>query len=411
MNNQQQTVLIPQYMKKFTCIGSECEDMCCTSEWRITIDEATYKKYKKCSNVEMKKKLNKCINRNRSSKSSVDYAKLNIKQGELCPLMDERMGCSVHSILGEEALSSTCATYPRIVNKLDNNLEKSGTLSCPEVARLALLNPKVMEFDEILESIPNNMGIARIAGTSNYDDSRKYFWDLRIFTIEILQNRLYSLTERLIFLGMFINKLEQEMQKSGIEIVPSIIGLYKSLFKDKDYLKEQFLSIPNRVDLQLIICQELIRVRMEAGIRHTRYKECLEETIKGLKSKETLTLEERVENYKKITSEYYEPFMNEREYILENYLVNYVFKNVFPLKTETMFDDYVMMIIHFAMIKLHLIGTAGYYKGLTEESVVKVIQSFARVIEHNVAFLKLIRESFAEHQLVSMASMAVLIKN
>jgi lysine-N-methylase len=55
--------------------------------------------------------------------------------------------------------------------------------------------------------------------------------------------------------------------------------------------------------------------------------------------------------------------MGQKGYILEHYIVNYVFKTMFPLASEKhCFDNYIMMIVHYAMIKILLIGIAGFYK-------------------------------------------------
>ena len=42
--------LVPQYLKDFTCIGSNCEETCCKN-WKITVDKETYKKYKRLKNT------------------------------------------------------------------------------------------------------------------------------------------------------------------------------------------------------------------------------------------------------------------------------------------------------------------------------------------------------------------------
>ena len=42
MKEHKRSLLIPQYFKNFTCIGSDCEDSCCIG-WRVDIDHNTYK--------------------------------------------------------------------------------------------------------------------------------------------------------------------------------------------------------------------------------------------------------------------------------------------------------------------------------------------------------------------------------
>ena len=105
--------------------------------------------------------------------------------------------------------------------------------------------------------------------------------------------------------------------------------------------------------------------------------------------------------------------MAEHEYILENYLVNYVFKNLFPLSGEKrIFDNYVMLIVHYAMIKLLLIGMAGYHKeNFSVDHVLKLIQSFAKTIEHNNAYLKNVSDLLRANKFNTMPYMAILIKN
>ena len=47
------TILQPQYVAKFQCIGPACEDSCCIG-WRVQIDKDTYQNYRKCSDDELR---------------------------------------------------------------------------------------------------------------------------------------------------------------------------------------------------------------------------------------------------------------------------------------------------------------------------------------------------------------------
>ncbi|MFP3632204.1 flagellin lysine-N-methylase, partial [Burkholderia sp. SIMBA_045] len=64
-----------------------------------------------------------------------------------CPFLNEEKLCSIQLKLGEDFLSHTCKTYPRVTQTVDDVVELSATLSCPEAARLALLNPNKMQFN------------------------------------------------------------------------------------------------------------------------------------------------------------------------------------------------------------------------------------------------------------------------
>ena len=81
--------------------------------------------------------------------------------------------------------------------------------------------------------------------------------------------------------------------------------------------------------------------------------------------------------------------MEKHEALLENYLVNYVFKNLFPfgpqksrvLEPRNVYAEFNLMVIHFSLIKSLLIGLAGYHResfGVTH--VIALIQAFAKTV-------------------------------
>lgn len=104
--------------------------------------------------------------------------------------------------------------------------------------------------------------------------------------------------------------------------------------------------------------------------------------------------------------------MSGHEYILENYLVNYVFKNLFPVVGDDIFDNYVILITHYAMIKMMLIGMAGYRKeNFGIDYAVKLIQSFSRAVEHDKNYVKRIFELLKENKMDTLGYMAILVKD
>ena len=144
-------MLIPMYLKKFKCIGSECEDTCCKG-WRVEIDKKTYNYYKKSNNIKLKPSLKKYIKRNHNNKTDNNYGKLKMDEEGKCPFLDENILCTLYKEIGEKSLSETCRIYPRETTGVDNQIEQSLTLSCPEVARIVLFNENGICFEEISEN-------------------------------------------------------------------------------------------------------------------------------------------------------------------------------------------------------------------------------------------------------------------
>jgi lysine-N-methylase len=411
-NTKIRQLLVPQYMQQFSCIGSQCEDSCCIG-WRVDVDEDTYKKYKKSRDNELKPLFEKNVTRQRSNSSSKSYAKIKMGDQGRCSLLTEENLCKVQLNLGEEFLSNTCTVYPRSINRINGVIEKSATMSCPEAARLALLNPGGIDFDEVEEPSDTRGFFAKQLNTTDIksvNKAQKYFWELRIFSIQVIQDRSYSLTERLIILGMFYQKIQEQTDQGEFNDIPNIIARFTNLMSNQG-MKDLLDEIPTQQAVQMELCKELVDYRFGQSITSQRYLDCLAEMLDGIQYTKEATVEEITENYKRAYDDHYEPFMTEHEYILENYLVNYVFKNLFPLGNKTLFDDYVMLVIHYSMIKLHLIGMAGYHKGLTTDLVIKLIQSFAKTIEHYNTYLNNISNLLKANEFTTMAYMAILIKN
>ncbi|WP_340014619.1 flagellin lysine-N-methylase [Paenibacillus sp. FSL K6-1318] len=412
MTTKSRTILVPEYMQEFACIGSACEDSCCVG-WRVDIDQSTYKKYAKSRDVEFKPLFNKNIARHRSEPSSQKYAKIKMDSEGRCTFLSEENLCKVQLSLGEGYLSNVCNTYPRSVNSVDGVIEKSTTLSCPEAARLTLLKPEGIQFNEIEESEDNKVWIMKQIITNNPNAKNKltsYFWNLRIFTIQVLQNRDYTLSERLIILGLFYQKIQSQVNEEKYEAVLDTITSYSRMLEDPS-TKEYLMDIPGNHIVQMKLCKELMDYRFGHGFKSSRYMKCVVETLNGIVYTEESTEEEIAQRYKAASEEHYSPFMKEHEYILENYLVNYVFKNLFPFGRNRVYDDYVMMVVHFSMIKLHLIGMSGFHKGLTMDLVVELVQSFAKTVEHNGTYLNNVLELLEDNDFTSMGYMSILIKN
>lgn len=412
MTDNRIRTLMPKYMKEFQCIGTNCCESCCIG-WKVLIDNHTYKKYQNLKSSELSPLFHKCITRNRSNPSKENYAKINMNEDNSCPFLNENKLCNIQLKHGAEYLSNVCTIYPRITNMIDGTIELSGTVSCPEIARLALLNPKLMEFDENYEYLKlRNVEIKNIDTKSQPKNSTiSFFWQFRIITISILQNRKFKIWERMIILGLFYRKLQDYINNKKMELVPDLVEYYSD-FMDQNDKVESFAFLQTNLTVQVKLLEKLVEKKIHMGISSKRYIECFENFLNGLQYTNESTIKDIIEKYNNAYNDYYEPFMKEHEYILENYLVNYVFKNLFPFNGyNSVFDSYMMLVIHYSLIKMHLIGMSAFHKGLTIELVIKLIQSFSKTIEHNQAYLNDIAEIMRENDYNTMAYMAVLIRN
>lgn len=404
-------VLMPTFMNSFSCIGSACEDSCCIG-WQVTIDKKTYKSYKNIKNLKLKGKLEKGVKRIKNDSSSDSkYAYFKMVENKRCPMLEENNLCSIQLNLGESMLSPVCSTYPRMFNKRDREYELSAKLSCPEAARLALLNPEGIYFERKEEEINEQWQLmSRLAGAA----SEKYlFWDVREFAIDVVQDRKVSLSDRLILLGLFVNKMQEHVSKEQFEAIPSLVKEFRYKMNDLDYMN-RLTTIHDNLSLQIQTIIKLITIRKNAGLTNDRYIECLNDMVKGFKldNQKEYKYEDLEETYLFNYENYFMPFYLKNEYIFENYVVNYMFESMFPHPNGgDIFKQYKKMSIIFSMLKVHFIGISGHYKGLNQDLAIKIIQSFVRSIEHNATYLNSVMEMMDSNGFTSLAHIASLLKD
>lgn len=401
-------LLVPEYLAEFNCIGGACEDTCCAG-WKVTIDKKTYQTYRKVKNPEISDKLNRYVKRNRKHNSEANYAKFVLDENEKCQMVLEDGLCSIHKYLGEEFLCNTCSVYPRNLTQVGNTVEKSLTLSCPEAARIVLLREEGLNFIEIEEPRDTRGLINKELNLDKYP----YFWDLRVFIIQLMQNRKHSIEIRLIILGLFFQKIEQLNPHELAEQLSAIMNDYLGRLNNLEFI-DSINNIEGNLKFQINLAKELIQYRLTDGALSEKYITILKQILDGLnldEDKAEFDIEVTLSKYENSLEKYYVPYMQKNEYMLENYIVNYVFKNLVPYDFNSLFESYMMLIIHFNLIKVHLVGMAANNEHLNESLVVECVQQIAKTIEHHLTYLPSVKDGMEESGYTTMAHMFILIKS
>lgn len=410
---KKRVVLQPEYVKKFKCVGSQCEDTCCKG-WTVTLDKKTYLKYKKLKNYKLRGIISKSIKRIHNQGSDSNYGKIKMDFEGKCPLLDEKKLCKIHSELGEDYLSDTCMFYPRSVSCVDGSFERSLMVSCPEACKLILLNPCGIKFENIEEDANKDILVNRMFNShrNNFDNKLKeYFWEIRIFSLNLIQNRNYNLEERLIILGIVYKKIEELYNDKKIEELPRLLNNMNSIIESEG-LKEKFKNIPISTHIQIRLIKEITNEKVIKGVSNKRYIECLKEAALGLENSNDGTLESVVKKYEYNYKEYFIPYLKDKEYIIENYILNEYFKEMMPFGFyKTIWDSYMFLCILYSMVKLNMIGISGYYKGLNDDITLKIIQSLSKEVVHNVKYIQEIIKLLKDNEYDTLAYMSIIIKN
>lgn len=379
-------MLAPDYYEKFSCTGGECSDICC-SGWTILLDEGSYKRYMKLAKTEKYKHCGKYISRNKREASSAHYGKLNFTKEGYCPFLAENGLCSIHLEYGDRYLSDICSTFPRFTNIVDGRIEKSLALSCPEAARLVLANDRVMVFNETVESTDARNIIRGVVNTSESGGEKtgiKFFWDIRYFIIKALQDRAYSLQDRIMGIGMFCDRLNRLIAEGQAAEIPQLVNAYTEMLQQGS-LMQSLTELPEDVSFQLRLLDEIIGKRLQSGRLPVMY----EPYVKDIREAIFAIGQDPVTIYSASLTNYLQPFLRQREYMLEHYFVNYVFRYLFPFgDTGSVVVEFAALALHFALIRYHLAGLGASRKGLDTDSVVDFLQCYAKTYEQDASYIK-----------------------
>ena len=222
-------VLKPFYYDNFKCIGGQCIDNCCANNWKIDIDEKTYKKYKRLKG-QWGKKINSNIRKVRSNSNYLQYGKINLKNGA-CALLSEEKLCTIHSVLGEEYLCNTCKVYPRQINKYGEIYERNLSMSCPEVARYIVKMKEEFSFnmeDEILSDLDKEY----IFNNKQDEKLHNLLWHSRILAMEIIYFKEIELWKRIVFLKLMVDKVQKRIDQNNYDNYEELLNALREQITD-----------------------------------------------------------------------------------------------------------------------------------------------------------------------------------
>jgi lysine-N-methylase len=416
--------LQPRSYHAFRCIGADCEDTCCVG-WIVNVDKPTYQAYQDCDDPDLGPRFHQLVTINTDAASDDNYARIQLN-GPSCPFLEEGW-CAIQKKLGAEYLSIMCAAYPRVMNVVDDVLQRSLDLSCPEAARIVLLDPNPIEFDQD-EGPPHDPRLANLSvlRTSNGKSDKPYqhFREIRGFVIWLLQHRAYPLWKRLVILGSLCDQLQEMAATSRQDAIPEVLkayrdGVERDLFGDA-------LRIHNAQPAeQLELVLELIVGRISSDFTAPRLLACYQKFMQAMEWTVESSMTDIGRRYAAAHSQYYEPFMRQHEHILEHYLVSYVHRTLFPLGPQestrglsihhvanTIRDQCLLMLVYYAIVQTLLIGMSAFHKTEFDTAhVIQVIQSFTKAFEHSTSFPERALKILAEKGLSSGATLAILLRN
>ena len=396
-------ILKPFYYDDFKCIGGECIDNCCGNNWRIDIDEKTYKKYKKLKG-EWGKKINNNISRKRSNPNYLQYGKINLKNNK-CSLLSEDGLCTIHGSLGEDYLCNTCRVYPREIRKYGEIYERNLSISCPEVARYIIKSKDNFSFnleDEKLSDLDKDY----IVNNKYNEKLYNILWDTRSLAMEIIQFKEIEVWKRISFFKMLTDKVQNIINEKQYDNYEEILNNFREQVTNINVINSlDKISLISEVKVKFI--QSALQVRTNQGSNNEKFDNLLRE-YNELFDKD-IDFKSNVEN---IIEKEFNIYLKEHKNILENLLIYLIYKYFMnALYTKDLNAEVNNIILSYAMIKMLLLSRyKKNNKELNEEDFVEVFYLFSRNVEHNTIFLPNIYKDIKEAGYDTLAYMTILVR-
>lgn len=340
---------------KFKCIADKYKFTCCKG-WDINVDNNTYNKWK------AKEELSYLLDNVRFIKSNGENIYLIKKETRgACPLLSDEGLCNIVINHGEEYLSSTCKSFPRIENDFEDVKELTLSCSCPEVVNIiSNMNKKIyIESNEALSYI-EDLGSLQI----------------REALVNIIQKEDITLENKLI---LSYNILFDILNSDDLDY-EALIELLEN-YKSKKYIKEElnkYRSYENKDNKKYLKEINTLFIDIIENYRNVPlFKEALTDIYKFA---EEINIEMLFNNWREVKY-----LFKEYDPLMENCIVSKVLSSCVNDDLEEMIIALEMIILEYLFIRhaVLLNYCINENKEISIEDIKDYIVIFSRIIGNN----------------------------
>jgi len=387
------TALVPRFVSRFKCIGERCEDTCC-SGWTITVDRASYEKYERLPADPLKEELLASIQRASAAEG------ITAPEGTFawfvprprsrnCPMLGGGL-CRLQERHGEEALSDTCASYPRTTRALGSSVTQGITLSCPEAARLALLAPDAFEFlGAEVHTRPSTLFRVPLPPGLSADDANS----IRLFCLQLVGSDGAPLWVRLAVLGLFCEQLTPILQSP--ERVQGFLANFEQAVATPGFL-DSLESVPARHAEQAQVFAPLLagKVGRTTSPHQRRVEEAVAEGLGATDESSEVNVADIAVAYARGVQRLPAALEASAPSLLKHFVLNELFRESFPFDGRSPHAHFVDLVIRFGILRLMLAARCAGDTLPDAAALVETTQFFCRRFEHDPDFAQNAREAF-----------------
>ena len=405
--------LQPSYAGLFRCIGPHCEDTCC-GDWDIPVDKITYQEYRRFPAEKLGSLVANFLSECADKGNDNLYGYIRRKQDGSCPFLGADRLCEIQKEYGPSLLTSTCSIYPRSLSVVSGRLEGSLSLSCPEAARDILLHED--STDRVGNLFSGEFRTDNLFGVRQHAGLEQLFVPLRTLISGLIRDRSRPVWERLLLIASLCSRLD-DLGEGGLREAGKLIARYEGALGQgpSSELERLEPGIATRLEVAITLSDQRCR-DPDCG---ARFRNAFWDFVEGIGSSRGGGPDEDVQRFNQANRDYLDPFLQRFPYIVENYLLNYVYQHLFPFGRtgsdrfvpHSMFEEAVLFLTQFSWLMTLLTGVAGRYGSeFTDTHLIATVQPFTRAVEHAPQILEDVLSAMKRRDLDNLTGLAKLLR-
>jgi len=422
-------------MERFRCIGSDCEEDCCHG-WAVFVKKEAFSRIREAMGSAGKNRFKSSLTWDKEKNIGI----MKLRANGDCSFLDARRLCHLQGRYGAEILPTACTMFPRSVAKNGSCHELTGSIACPEFARLLLQND---DGADLVENSTDLLPVPTLPLAATTPDNPTPYQakldPVRELVLSLLTLRDIPVRSRLFILARFADRTAPFFSntKSNCDeakLRSEIEGLHNPpLLRE---LADNFAALKPRSDWALGMIQTLLVIRTRLGepalgtlIRriwatneeaHGSSAEVAVQRAEGGYNPATLlatygAMAHRLESkYSARVDLYFENFS--RHYFFTHWftdsenLLLHTLKLLVPICViRFLFYSHPDLVRHF-----EINGGAGLAsteeETLVNRCAIEAFLTYGRTIHHTPDFLQRLRQSLAEQEMNSFPHAVSLIQ-
>jgi hypothetical protein len=400
-------LLAPSYVGGFACVGAACPFSCC-HHWRIFVDKAAYEKQISLPDDELVAKIKEVVAPLPKDGDPIPtnniYAVITHGDNGVCRLCTPEGWCEIQKKFGEDALSIVCRQFPRNALIFVSNKPiflTSLSTACPEVIRLSCLQPEYLKLSELslhVDDIRLAYGVTKLLGAVEQDNV------ISFLLYEIISGcaKVLSVPNKPLNTKLFA--LQSALLQVDTDFAPlTNPELTDILLSDSDVRAEHsaaasdiFSQVAQQVadgvfDRSLPITTPEMIVKFDAMLNSIITDIAKQVANNDVDFWNNVAMRVAKSNFG--ANHYLEKFLNEREYVITNLLLNEIFMYGLPLffpngvaletasELLTASSGFGLLAAQYALLKT-LFAAVAVDGEITDYKATELIVQYSRVFLH-----------------------------